>query len=358
MADIIPLIAGDENTDSWYEDQYKQARRIDVLGIACIDVIIELCGVGAGAAANRNRGRLGRLSALRESTLFQRLQGEHFDLRIVLINPFCGFARTRTEEERNPSCRGDILDSIERLEGLYKFLRDDPDAKRISIKGRVEVAVIDDNPYISLTCVTPRDGGRQIVVGFLVPGGIADTYPKLLFDHKIERFTGVFEMANHVIVKQEDMVFRWDRSVLWFSPKFAKPEGFDIFLCHNSRDKERVDKLRAKLRVEGIGTWMDRWEIKPGDLWIKELEEVLPKVRVAAVCIGSNDIGPWEAMEVYCLFDLHARGQTRLIPVILDGVDGEPRIPGFLKQFQWVDLRKGEGELRKLVKIIREGRPK
>src|SRR5271157_3191877 len=96
IPDIIPLIAGTEDTNSWYENQYKEAQRIDVLGIACIDVIIKLCGVGEGAAANGKRSRLGRLRGLQESTLFKRLQEGRFDLRIVLINPFCGFARTRT----------------------------------------------------------------------------------------------------------------------------------------------------------------------------------------------------------------------------------------------------------------------
>jgi hypothetical protein len=356
---IISVSVGAQGADSWYESQYESAKRLEVLGIACKDVIRNLCGVGKNAEPNRNGDVRARLQSLRQSILYKKLRESPFSLRIILTNPFSSFAKTREQEERNERCRAKILESIETLELLQSDLEaglpEDGEVQRIA--GKVDVSVIENNPYISLTRVTRRDNFTYIVVGFLVPGRVADRYPKLLFEYKNRRFAELFNMAEHVFARDEgEWVFQWENDKALFNKKFSRPSGYDIFLCHNSRDRDRVDGLRAELRAEGIGTWMDRWDINPGDPWTKKIEEILPKVRVAAVCIGSHDIGPWEAMELYYLFDLHARSQTRLIPIILEGVDGEPKIPGFLKMFQWIDLRKGKSEFNKLLKVIRETR--
>ena len=39
---------------------------------------------------------------------------------------------------------------------------------------------------------------------------------------------------------------------------------YDVFLCHNSRDKKQVMAIGERLKERGILPWLDTWEIRPG----------------------------------------------------------------------------------------------
>ena len=66
---------------------------------------------------------------------------------------------------------------------------------------------------------------------------------------------------------------------------------YDVFLCHNSRDKEQVMAIGERLKERGILPWLDVWEIPPGTRWQKELQKQLKSVRSAAVFIGPEGPG-------------------------------------------------------------------
>lgn len=38
---------------------------------------------------------------------------------------------------------------------------------------------------------------------------------------------------------------------------------FDVFLCHNSSDKEAVRKGGEQQRAAGLKPWLDLWELRP-----------------------------------------------------------------------------------------------
>jgi hypothetical protein len=341
MPDILPLREMDLDTRNWYQEQYQAAKRMEVLGIACKDVISILCGDG-------NPDPVARLQGLQQSVLFKRLAEGNFDLQIYMVNPFSGFAQARTQEERNDNCRSDILASIEALEWLDESVRGN---KGPAIKGSVEVFVVEDNPYVSLTRVKRLNGTQAILVGFLVPGRLADRYPKLLFAEESGQFYELFAMAEHAFARNPVLVFSWNKDGPKFERKFSKPAGYDVFLCYNSIDKVQVSALRDRLRGKGILAWMDRWELEPGDGWVANLEKILAKVPCAAVCVGATRLGPWQTMELNYLFDQQARGRTRLIPVVLDDVEGNPGTSGFLGLFQWIDLR-NKGAFEDLTEMI------
>ena len=53
-----------------------------------------------------------------------------------------------------------------------------------------------------------------------------------------------------------------------------------VFASHASEDKERfVLDFATKLRSKGIDTWVDRWEINPGDSLVDKIFECLELVR-------------------------------------------------------------------------------
>jgi TIR domain len=48
-----------------------------------------------------------------------------------------------------------------------------------------------------------------------------------------------------------------------------------VFLCHAREDAERVERLAADLKARGIGAWIDRHQIKPGQRWQKAIEKAI-----------------------------------------------------------------------------------
>ena len=119
------------------------------------------------------------------------------------------------------------------------------------------------------------------------------------------------------------------------------PVEFDVILSHNSKDKPTVRVLAEKLKARGLKVWLDEWELVPGRPWQVALEDIIATAKTAAVLVGQDGLGPWEDREMRgCLSEFVGRGMP-VIPVLLPGARKKPKLPLFLKQFTWVDLRQG-----------------
>jgi hypothetical protein len=114
---------------------------------------------------------------------------------------------------------------------------------------------------------------------------------------------------------------------------------YDVFLCHNSRDKRQVMAIGEQLKLRGILPWLDVWEIRPGMFWQKELRKQLKSIKSAVVFIGPEGPGPWQELEAEALLGEIARRNRPIIPVILEGREGNPRLPAFLDMWHAVDMR-------------------
>lgn len=119
-------------------------------------------------------------------------------------------------------------------------------------------------------------------------------------------------------------------------------EEFDVFLCHNSEDKDSVRKLYRQLVGKGVKPWFDEEHLVPGTAWQDELQKAIPTIRTAAVIVGPNGQGPWQKMELRGFLSEFADRQCRVIPVILADAPSVPELPSFLKQFTWVDFRRND----------------
>jgi hypothetical protein len=125
------------------------------------------------------------------------------------------------------------------------------------------------------------------------------------------------------------------------SPAARAAEPFDVFLSHNSSDKPAVIELGEALRARGIRVWLDAWELVPGRPWQEAIEDVISTVATAAVVIGRDGIGPWEEPEMRACLDQCVQRKMPVIPVLLPGAGAMPKLPLFLAQVTWVDLRNG-----------------
>ena len=122
----------------------------------------------------------------------------------------------------------------------------------------------------------------------------------------------------------------------------AKAEEFDVFLCHNSKEKEQVETIREKLQEQGISAWLDQYDFEPFRRWQEQLEEIISQIKAVAVFIGSSGIGPWADIEMKEFLVEFAKRKIRMGLVILPGCPEEliHQVPRFIKSFHWVDFRR------------------
>ncbi|MEJ7594950.1 MAG: toll/interleukin-1 receptor domain-containing protein [Planctomycetaceae bacterium] len=122
--------------------------------------------------------------------------------------------------------------------------------------------------------------------------------------------------------------------------------SFHVFLSHNSKDKPDVKRLGESLKMRNLTVWLDEWELRPGLSWQDALEDIISNCKSAAVCVGENGIGPWEDPEMKALLRRFVAEKKTgnilpIIPVLLPGAPDDLKLPLFLEEFTWVDLRDG-----------------
>ena len=130
----------------------------------------------------------------------------------------------------------------------------------------------------------------------------------------------------------------------------TKNGKFDVFLCHNSKDKSEVKTVGEKLKEYGIYPWLDEWELRPGLPWQRVLEEQIGYIGSAAVFIGNDGVGPWQDMELNSFIRQFVKRGCPVIPVILNSCAEDFRLPPFLEGMGWVSFKEKNSEpIKKLV---------
>ena len=116
---------------------------------------------------------------------------------------------------------------------------------------------------------------------------------------------------------------------------------FDVFLSHNSNDKENVRRIGKALIERGLKVWLDEWELIPGRPWQEEIEKIISTTKSAMVLVGKDGFGPWEESEMRGCLNEFVKRKLPIIPVLLPNAAKKPDLPVFLNAFTWVDLRNG-----------------
>lgn len=126
---------------------------------------------------------------------------------------------------------------------------------------------------------------------------------------------------------------------------------YDVFLAHNSKDKESVKIIARELTERGIKYWLDAEEIIPGRFLQSKISEGIRKSKTAAIFIGTEGLGNWQDLEIKVLIDLLIEEKKPLIPVLLPGVDNISNLNPFLKQIRWVNFMDNLQELDALYDL-------
>ena len=163
--------------------------------------------------------------------------------------------------------------------------------------------------------------------------------PRCIGDTKVPAIVSELNIAlDHLSLASrtnQDILNIWART----KPS-AGGSSFDVFLCHNSEDKDAVRILNGQLQAKGIRAWFDEEQLRPGIPWQTLLEEQIGSIKSAAVIVGSSGVGPWQDIEMRAFISEFVRRACPVIPAILEGSPTIPPLPLFMRQFTWVDFRK------------------
>lgn len=118
----------------------------------------------------------------------------------------------------------------------------------------------------------------------------------------------------------------------------------DCFLSHNHKDKPLVRRIAKRLEKYGLKPWLDEEELRPGFPFQDGLQEAMRSTRAAMVFLSGHGVGPWQRQEIRVLLSLMIESGRPVIPVLLPGAPEKPDFGDLLREFTWVDLRKGLSE--------------
>lgn len=128
---------------------------------------------------------------------------------------------------------------------------------------------------------------------------------------------------------------------------------WDVFLSYSSSDRVVAERLACRLEEAGLGVFLDKWRIAPGQPFIPELEHALRASRSCAVLLGPGVTRPWQNEEIQAALTravVHrpSSGEDRpfrVIPVLLPGAadPADDTFPSFITTRSLVDFRSPDG---------------
>lgn len=129
-------------------------------------------------------------------------------------------------------------------------------------------------------------------------------------------------------------------------------DDFDVFMAHNSVDKPAIVELGRRLRVFGVHPWIDVEQIPPGRWFQDVIQAVIPRVRAAAIFVGSAGLGRWQALELRAFISACVERGLPVIPVLLPGASDLPQDALFLRELNYVRFIGNLGDEEALGRLV------
>ena len=111
-----------------------------------------------------------------------------------------------------------------------------------------------------------------------------------------------------------------------------------LFICHATKDKPLVRKIKADLERHGIKVWLDETEIRVGDSLVETIENGLKTSDYAIIALSATAMNrPWVRKELNILLNMEIEREKKFIfPVLLE----QTELPLFLKDKKYADFSK------------------
>jgi hypothetical protein len=107
-----------------------------------------------------------------------------------------------------------------------------------------------------------------------------------------------------------------------------------VFVSHASEDKERfVLPFSGQLRASGVDAWVDQWEMLPGDSLVRKIftEGINDASAVIVVLSKASIAKRWVIEELDAAVVKRINDDSKLIPIMLDGLDIKTEVPASIR---------------------------
>ncbi len=135
--------------------------------------------------------------------------------------------------------------------------------------------------------------------------------------------------------------------------EFNKQKNKKVFLSHSSADKSIVISVALDLQQRGISTWLDAFDILPGESIMTKINSGIEECSFALLFLSKNSVESnwvtkeWETM----LWDEINLGKVKIIPIKLE----ECEIPKILQSKKYIDFSKSYSDgLFQIIQTIKE----
>jgi len=126
--------------------------------------------------------------------------------------------------------------------------------------------------------------------------------------------------------------------------------GF-VFISYSRQDTKIVDHVVARLKSDGFEVWLDRENIKGGDLWRKQIVKAIHTSDAFLLMLSPNSTA---SDNVRKEVDLAESARRRLFPFVLASVDLPEELLYQLSGVQWIEFYTNpEENYLELVEILR-----
>lgn len=135
--------------------------------------------------------------------------------------------------------------------------------------------------------------------------------------------------------------------------EFNKQKNRKVFLSHSSADKSIVISIALDLQEKGINTWLDAFDILPGESIMTKINDGIEECNLALLFLSKNSVKSnwvtkeWETM----LWDEINSGKVKIIPIKLE----ECEIPKILQSKKYIDFSENYSKgLFQIIQTIKE----
>jgi energy-coupling factor transporter ATP-binding protein EcfA2 len=121
-------------------------------------------------------------------------------------------------------------------------------------------------------------------------------------------------------------------------------DTYDVFVSYARSDEAVAAELNGWICAQGLRTFFDRSELRPGLRWIPALENAIERSHAVVILVGKHGIGNTQQYERELALACQSHNpELPVIPVLMPGCGSPPT--GFLRLVTWVDLSKGSSVL-------------
>ncbi len=344
------------------ETYYEEASKMEIVGLACKGLLKTLCPAYADdwplRAQDTPEAREARLARLKDTAIFSALRN---GLRIEanFVNPYCDYANERARDERkfNPACREDLHRGLAALECLAHDLQQARTKHDFRIDGRVQVWLMQCNPYVAYNHISFRDGSPDLLrIGFLLFHHMGMAGPAIRLSPSATGIFQAFLTHKESFTGKRDFLFEWAGNDVKFETRFPKPGGYNVFFSYNRDDSREITHVGDQLYRRGLVHWQDTRALVAGQEWEGAVQAAIAKCPAALVFLGKRGLGYWQIREIHLLL-AHANDQgSRIIPVVLPGGVVPRDLAPEIAQFNMVKIKHMEDRsyIDEIVQAVRE----